>query len=172
MGPLLLLDIDGPLNPWAAVPGARPPGYVEHSFPVSRWRRRRLRVWLNPRHGPALLDLAARTGAELAWATSWGHRANALVGPAIGLPRLPVVEFAGPRSDTESSWKYPAVARFAYGRSLAWLDDDFGLYPEAREAFLSRREASGSRTLLVTVDPEVGLTAKDLRAVEVWLGYL
>ena len=168
-----MLDVDGPLNPWAATSEVRPPGYIEHRFRLSRWRRRKaLRVWLNPQHGPALLALAQRTGAELAWATTWAHKANAMVAPAIGLPQLPVIEFAGPHSDTRSSWKYPAVARFAYGRPLAWLDDDFDLYPAARDSFLTKRQANGTPTLLAMVDPKVGVTSADLDSVEGWLGSL
>jgi hypothetical protein len=173
VGALLLLDVDGPLNPWAAPPDDRPEGYVEHRFRLSRWRRRAaLRVWLNPRHGTELTALAERTGVELAWATTWGHEANRLFGPVLGLPPLPVIEFAGPQSDTLPTWKYPAVARFARGRPLAWLDDDFALYASARDAFLARRHASGMPTLLVPVDPHVGLTGSELASVETWLSSL
>ena len=47
------------------------------------------------------------------------------------------------------------MARHAYARPLAWLDDDFDLRPAARSAFLDRRDAA---TLLVPVDPAVGMT--------------
>ena len=160
MRPLLLLDVDGPLHPWAA--DQPPPGYVECRFRLS-WRRKQ-RMWLNPDHGRLLGDLADRTGIELAWASSWGHRANTTVGPAIGLPALPVVEFAGPHADHHAGWKYPAVARFAYGRPLAWLDDDFALRPAAREKFLAREPA----TLLVPVDPSIGVTAGHVTEIDAW----
>lgn len=167
MKPLLLLDVDGVLNPWAA--GERPGEFVEYRFRLQRWGRKRLRVWLNPGHGAELRALAERAGIELAWATTWGHRANVLVGPAIGLPELPVIEFAGAHDDGLPSWKFPAVARFAYGRPLAWLDDDFGLFPEARAAFLAKRNADGLATELLDVDPKVGLTGEDLGAVGRWV---
>ncbi|WP_370944550.1 HAD domain-containing protein [Amycolatopsis sp. cg5] len=164
MRPLLLLDIDGPLNPFAAKPDARPPGFTEHRFRLSGWSRRKpLRMWLNPGHGPALLALAERTGLELAWATTWEHRANTMIGPAIGLPSLPVITFAG----ASSSWKYPAVARFAYERPLAWLDDDFDLYPGPRDAFLAKR--AQLPTELIRVNPREGLSAGHLAAVESWV---
>jgi hypothetical protein len=159
--PLLLLDIDGVLNPWAAA--ACPPGYVAHRFRAG-WRRRR-QAWLRPEHGPELLGLAERTGAELAWATSWAHDANTMVGAALGLPTLRVVEFAGPHSDTGPEWKFLAVARFAYERPLAWLDDDFELRPVAKARFLDRREPP---TLLVATDPAIGVTGHDLGVVERW----
>lgn len=171
--PLLLIDIDGPLNPWASRLQSRPAGYVELRFRLSRWSRRKsLCVWLNPHHGSDLIGLAERTGVELVWATTWGHKANTMVGPAIGLPALPVIEFAGPHSDVHSTWKYPAVARYAYGRPLAWLDDDFDLYATARDAFLAKRKANGTATLLVRVSPHVGMTTADLDLVETWLSSL
>lgn len=156
MRALLFLDIDGVLNPWAAP--ACPPGYTEH-----RWRRRK--AWLAPEHGPALLALAENAGLELVWATSWADDANTLVGKALGLPPLPVVTFAGPHADSGPGWKFPAVGRFAYGRPLAWFDDDFGLRPDARERFLARREPP---TLLVPVDSGAGLTAAHFDTVARW----
>lgn len=158
---MLLLDVDGPLNPFAAeIP---PPGYVEHRWRVSRWRRKAVRrARLNPAHGAGLLALAERTGADLARASSWEDEANATVGPALGLPALPVV---GVRAyDQHADWKYGAVGRFAAGRPLAWLDDDFDLFPSARQRFLERR--GGIATALIAVDPAVGLTGRHLDIAE------
>lgn len=166
MRPLLLLDVDGPLHPFAA--RTPPEGYVEHRWRLSRlpWRRAVQRAWLDPRHGPALLDLAHRAGAELAWATTWEDRANTTVGPALGLPPLPVV---GVRAyEGVGDWKFGAVGRFARGRPLAWLDDDFDLFPTARGRFLERRR--DTPTALIAVDPATGLTAEHFAAVEEALG--
>lgn len=159
----MLLDVDGPLNPFAGSEDTRV-GFVEHRIRLSRWNKRKvLRLWLNPALGPALLGLADRTGAQLAWATTWGHRANTVIGPAIGLPVLRVVELG----ESGGRWKFPAVERFAAGRPLVWLDDDFDLYPVERDAFLGRR--AGVPTELWRVDPRIGLTVEDLAAVEAWL---
>ena len=99
--PILFLDVDGPLNPFAAKPTRRPSGYVTHRLMPAGWtgttrgrRPKPLRVWLNPDHGPALTGLPV----ELVWATTWEHEANRLIGPRIGLPSLPVVEW--PRKGT------------------------------------------------------------------------
>ncbi|WP_436493713.1 HAD domain-containing protein [Actinokineospora sp. HUAS TT18] len=160
MTPLILLDVDGPLNPFA---GELPDGFVEHRIRLSRWNRRKvLRLRLNPTHGPALCALAERTGARLTWATTWGHRANTVIAPVIGLPPLPVIDV----SSTTDTWKYPAVARHAGNRPLIWLDDDFDLLPVARDRFLADRQAP---TELYRVDPRRGLSAGDLAAVEEWL---
>ncbi|MFE0674948.1 hypothetical protein [Streptomyces sp. NPDC058867] len=54
--PLLFLDVDGPLNPWAAKPERRPEGCT--TIRATAGPGRPLRVWLNPAHGPALRDFA------------------------------------------------------------------------------------------------------------------
>jgi hypothetical protein len=137
---------------------------------LARWSRRKpLRMWLNPAHGPELLRLAAQVDAELAWATSWEHLANKMMGPAIGLPPLPVVEFGEsmePRPGQPFTWKYGPVARFAAGRPLAWLDDDFDVYPAARDEFLLRRD--GLATELIAVDPRTGIGSAHLAAIDTW----
>lgn len=163
MRPLLLLDVDGPLNPFAAKADAKPAGFHEHRVRLAGWNRRRpLRMWLNPGHGRALLDAAG--SAELVWATTWEHKANTMIGPAIGLPVLPVIEFG----QTGTEWKFAAVARYARGRPLVWLDDDFDMYTKARDEFLSAR--TGLMSELVRVDPHTGITQAELAAVRACLG--
>nr|WP_042180751.1 HAD domain-containing protein [Kibdelosporangium sp. MJ126-NF4]CEL14561.1 putative secreted protein [Kibdelosporangium sp. MJ126-NF4] len=163
MRPLLLLDVDGPLNPFAAKADAKPAGFVEHKFRLSGWSRRKpLRMWLNPGHGSELL--AAAGEAELVWATTWEHKANTMVGPAIGLPVLPVIEFG----QTGMEWKFPAVARYAGDRPVIWLDDDFDMYTTARDEFL--RSRAGLVSELIRVDPRTGITRMELAAVRECLG--
>ncbi|UNT00921.1 hypothetical protein MMF93_07775 [Streptomyces tubbatahanensis] len=91
-----MLDVDGPLNPFAARRPRRPRGYRTHRMsPPSYVARRQaagrstepLRVRLNAAHGPWLLGL----GFDLVWATTWAHEANDYIAPLIGLPRLPVI---------------------------------------------------------------------------------
>jgi hypothetical protein len=163
--PIVFLDVDGPLNLWAS--GDRPAGFVEHRFRVSRWGRRRLRMWLNPGHGPMLLGLAERTGAELVWASTWGPAANGMVGRALGLPELRSIDFVAGSALGDGEWKYPSVVRFARDRPLVWFDDDFDLYPAARDAFVAKR--GGERARLVRVDPHVGITEVQVADVEAWL---
>ncbi|HEY4019773.1 MAG TPA: HAD domain-containing protein [Pseudonocardiaceae bacterium] len=183
---LLLLDVDGVLNPYAAKPTARPLGYRTYRHtPDGGWysgsnvrRHRGLRIWLHPAHGARLRELAAKANLELAWATTWMHDANTYVGPAIGLRDLPVIEF--PATDlapvppgwfrwTENGgWKWPAVAAYAAGRPLAWLDDehDASGFPAARAEFDRNRE--GIPTLLCHVDPRKGLLPEHLHRVADW----
>jgi hypothetical protein len=182
---LLLLDVDGPLNPYAAKATRRPAGYSTYRLTSrGRWltgkearRRKGMRVWLNPGHGSMLRELAEETGLMLAWATTWLQQANTYVAPVLALPDLPVVEF--PESDLQpvagghhwrrdGNWKWPGVATFADGRPLAWLDDehDDPLYGGARQAF--ERERAGSPTLLVHVDPGTGLQPEHVDMVRAW----
>ena len=189
---LLLLDVDGPLYPYDAKPSRRPVGYNTYRYVAPNgwytdreYRRTRLkhalRVWLNPDHGPMLLDLVAHTGLELVWATSWGDLANTCIGPTIGLPTLPVVPFGPPDWtpagwSSSGAWKWRAVEQYAAGRPLAWLDDEHN-YPayahnwtaflDAREAFHRRR--AGIPTLLAHINPQIGLQPTDLDVVRQWV---
>ena len=70
--PLLLLDVDGVLNPFAAP--ACPPGYTEHEFFPGEDP-----VRLCAAHGPWLRELATRF--HIVWATAWGADANRLLSP-------------------------------------------------------------------------------------------
>lgn len=84
--PLLLIDVDGPLNPYAAKSQRRPQGYSTHRMRPRGWSeaesRRPLRVWLNRGHGAELLALADTY--ELVWATTWKDEANDWIGPSRG----------------------------------------------------------------------------------------
>jgi hypothetical protein len=154
--PLLLLDVDGPLNPFRAT---NPEGYTKHRLPTAG---QSFEVWLNHDHGAMLLDFAQRHGFELVWCTTWEHDANICIGPHIGLPELPVIEFGF----TATEWKFNAVLEYAAGRQLAWLDDDFLLFRAEREWFEQQR--GDTPTLLHLVSPRVGITADDLTAVGAW----
>ncbi len=78
--PLLLLDVDGVLNPFAAP--ACPPGYTEHEFFPGEDP-----VRLCAAHGPWPRELATRF--QIVWATAWGDGANRLLAPLLQLPSLP-----------------------------------------------------------------------------------
>jgi hypothetical protein len=138
--PLLLLDVDGVLNPYAA--SACPPGYIEHDlFPGED------PVRLCPAHGPWLQELAARF--QIVWATGWGENANRLLAPLLRLPALPVISFPVPFDPLS---KLPAIVRYAGNRPLVWLDD---MLQSDAFAWASER---GTPALLISVDPAEGLT--------------
>lgn len=141
--PLLLIDVDGVLNPYVRAGAAPPDGYAAHPLGGQR-------VVLSVQHGIWLHELAEHF--DLAWVTTWEAEANALIGPIIGAPPdLPVIQFRE-RSVDGWIWKLPALRRFAEDRPMAWLDDDPGL--DADE-WASSRVAP---TLLVAPDPRLGWT--------------
>lgn len=138
--PLLLLDVDGVLNPYAA-PDC-PDGFTEFAFFAGEGP-----VRLCDRHAEWLSDLAG--AFELAWATGWGPHANVLLAPFLGLPELPVVYF--PPAPFLPQEKVPAIASFADGRAAVWIDDM--LTPEAYAWADDRTDP----TLLISADPAEGL---------------
>lgn len=180
--PILGLDVDGPLFPWDNKPSKRPEGFTSYRLTRHGWytgkdfRRYRGRrheakyVWLNPAHGPMLTSFAEQAGLEMMWLTSWGHEANERIGPAIGLPCLPVVEFAGNQEKgwARGGWKWDEVLHATRGRPLAWMDDDFNASWNTanRDAFLAARLPTP--TLLHYVNPHAGLVEADLAAIGRW----
>lgn len=149
--PLLLLDVDGVLNPYAA--STCPAGYTEHRF-----FRGEDPVRLCLAHGPWLQELAARF--QLVWATAWGREANRLLAPLLQLPQLSTVPF--PPIPFDPLEKLEAVVRYVGDRPVAWIDD--ALTPEAY-AWAAKRAAP---TLLISIDPADGLTRLAIERVLRW----
>jgi Swiss Army Knife RNA repair-like protein len=116
--PLLLLDVDGVLNPFAAP--ACPPGYTEHEFFPGEEPVRLCRA-----HGPWLQELATRF--QIVWATAWGADANRFLAPLLQIPGLPVIHF--PPVPFHPRDKLPPVIRYARQHPLIWIDD--ALPPQA-----------------------------------------
>lgn len=122
-------------------------------------------VWLNPEHGGWLRELLNRS-AELAWATSWGVRAAEWIAPRLGLPEMPVIEVAHHGPAFGWSPKGGPIRRWASGRPLAWLDDQFG----GKECgWAADRRADGIPTLIVPVGAGSGLRRQHIDAVIAWL---
>ncbi|RMI33516.1 HAD domain-containing protein [Nocardia stercoris] len=171
--PILFVDVDGPLNPYAAKPHRRPDGYRTHHLTPPNWiahlggpsrQVKPLRVWLNPSHGSALLELAAYF--DLVWATTWEHDANSHIAPLLGLPELPVVEFTGSaRSPGPEGTFFKTVDLIAYaaGRPFAWVDDDIR---DTDRRYLDRNYPAA--TLPQWVDPAIGLTDINIAALADW----
>jgi hypothetical protein len=139
--PVLLLDVDGVLNPYGA---DCPAGFVEHAlFPDGDEP-----VRLCAAHGEWIAELAGRY--DVVWATGWGEEANRLLGPLLRLPRFPVVAFPAVPFPPEA--KVPAIDRLVGDRPAVWIDDLLG--PAARDWAANR----AAPTLLLPADPAVGLT--------------
>jgi hypothetical protein len=144
--PLLLIDVDGVLNPWVRGGDPIPEGYITHRVGGQI-------VLLADHHGEWLRELADHF--DLAWVTTWEAEADALIAPIIDAPAgLPYISFHE-RTDDGWTWKLPAVRRFVEDRPVACLDDDPG--PDADEWATSRT----APTLLVMPDPELGWTREE-----------
>jgi hypothetical protein len=153
--PILLVDVDGVLNPWLA--RSCPPGFGEYDFFPGE------RVLLSPGHGELLLSLAQ--AYELVWATAWEHRANRLICPVLALPPLPVIEF--PLSGRDLYFrKLPAVIEAVGSRPCAWIDD------EHRPDHYTWAERRGVPTLIVDIDPALGLTSDVAARLAEWAAAL
>jgi hypothetical protein len=102
---------------------------------------------------------------ELVWATTWEHEANRLIGPELGLPQLPVVEWPeGAKTGVDGLfWKTRHLAHYAAGRPFAWVDDQI-----TPTDWRWCAENYPAPSLLQPVDPRVGLRAGDFAAIAQW----
>lgn len=158
MSPLLLIDIDGPLNPYAAswFRTRRPAdGFDFHD--LTPQGERAYRVALNPEHGAWLRELSA--AYELAWASTWQHEANRLVAPLLGLPGdLPVVPLRTPPGWTaRRSWKTEQIIDWVGLRPFAWFDDEIN-----RQTRDWLAHAGLGPHLALRIEPHIGLRRGDI----------
>jgi hypothetical protein len=154
--PLLLVDIDGVLNPYAAI--TCPDGYKEYGvFPEDDQPMR-----LATSHGEWLRELG--DAFDVVWASGWGFDAHRALSPILEIPELPWVPF--PPIPFEPAAKVPAVAAYVGERTAAWVDDR--LVPAAWEWAESRAVP----TLLLPVDPAIGLTRRHVDDLITWAGSL
>ncbi|MFJ6832946.1 HAD domain-containing protein [Streptomyces sp. NPDC091209] len=163
--PILFLDVDGPLIPLGGGPGHHRASDTD-TAPASEALPEAgnpLLGRLDPTVGPRLTAL----GCELVWATTWMNEANASVGPRIGLPWLPVVEWPEATADEGPRglhWKTRTLVEWAAGRPFVWVDDEIG--PVDRFWVDSQHEGP---SLLHRVDPSKGLTEDDFSTLADWL---
>lgn len=147
--PLVLIDVDGVLQP---VGSFVPPGYT-------RFDGQEATVVLRPEHGRWLAELP--TTVEIVWATTWGGRANRLIGDRLGLPAMEWIDLGDlPRSGTR---KLDAVSRYVDDRPLVWIDNE--LYDDA----VAWAESRPAPTMLRRTRASVGLTREDIDSVKDFL---
>lgn len=139
--PLLLLDVDGVLCPI----GDRSETLVSIGASHLRYEEE------TPQRLRSLVDHFV-----LVWATSWEEEANEVVGPALGLPLLPVVRFGHWDPPQGVTWKLPAIQQYVGERACAWVDDDIG-----RDAHAWAR-ARGIPTRFLEIRGDRGLSQDDV----------
>lgn len=160
--PILAVDVDGVLNRLGVEPKD---GWIRD------WD---LGIEYNPRHGAKLAAAAAETGAELVWCTYWENHAPVEIAPLVGLPDMPVVPISpvaqiaashGGMFQGVAAVKSAALATYAAGRPVVWLDDEPGaggylawLYPAPQ--------------LVVQVDDAAGLSDANIEQARAWLARL
>lgn len=149
--PLLMLDVDGVLNPFD---GPCPPGFTEHDlFPGEEPIR------VNPAHGTWITELAS--SFDITWATGWNEEANLRFAPLIGITAtFPVL--AMPAAPFHPGDKLLLIDGFAQARPVAWMDDAHTA--EARHWSATRAEP----TLLIPVNPAIGLTRAAVDQALTW----
>lgn len=145
--PLLLLDVDGVLCPIGPGPGEPMRTVVLEDFP-----------FIFSEQLPVRLSTLAEQ-FTLVWATSWEQDANQLLAPALGLPDLPFISFAGPPARPGHTWKLAAVRRFVGHRPMAWIEDELG---HDAHAWAQKRSQP---TLLLDINPSWGLAQAHVNAL-------
>lgn len=175
--PLLLLDVDGPLNPWPRLTRTghtAGDGYTRHTITGLPGFPAGLPVLISAAHGAALRDLASRY--TLIWATTWGEYANTHLGPLLDLPHLPVLDLPDhlpqPRRRGQrkyGSWKTPHIARwldyYAPGLPWAWVDDEVNRFDRAWFAAHYASHPHPVEHLLMRVEAHHGLRTADVTAL-------
>lgn len=162
MKPALLLDVDGPLNAYTA--WNRPShGRTAHDATTSRGEV--FPVLMRASDGPRLLE----TGCELIWATTWEDDANKAIGPLIGLPELPVINWKDkdPWNTERLYWKTKQICEWMNenrpGIPFKWIDDEV---TRRDRAYIEENCVSGSGIILVS--PKFGLEDGHFEVIQEW----
>ncbi len=163
--PLLMVDIDGVISLFGALPSAtaegRPADGSFHSIDG-------IPHFLSSTAAAHLLALSSLF--DLVWASGWEEKAEEHLPRLLGLPKgLPFLRFSPAASAakvTNGHWKLESIDAFAAGRPLAWVDDAL---PPACEEWAAARAAP---TLLVQTVPEHGLTSREAQLLAEWAGSL
>lgn len=164
MSTAILLDVDGPLNPYSNK--IVPEGYTQHIMRPDSWTDPKpLKVRLNPSHGPSLTSL----GSELIWATTWEEEANEWISPHIGLGSLPVIDWVD-RDYWNTEGLYWKTKRIISWMNLnrpdtpyIWIDDECTRKDRDYIDFYS----NGLGTTL-QISPKYGLRDEDFEFLAAW----
>lgn len=158
--PVLLMEVDGSLNPFEATwfDDAAPP--FSYRFYELSLRDGVRKVALSAYHGRELRALSRVY--ELVWATTWRNDANRLISPILGLPTdVPVIPLHRPWGwQHRRSWKLEQIVSWVRGRSFVWFDDEINR--RTREWL---ENADVGPHLLLPVPANRGLVGADFDAI-------
>jgi hypothetical protein len=108
---------------------------------------------------PELLGRLEDAG-ELVWATGWEDTAGLLLSKLVPwLDTLPHLTF---EHQGKNVFKLPVIREYVGDRPTVWIDD---LIPDDAWAWAETR---GAPTLLVHIDPKIGLSPDDVTMIEEW----
>jgi hypothetical protein len=153
--PIVLIDVDGVISLFGFDPATPPPhGRFVLVDGITHF--------LSGTAGEHLRRLEA--AFELAWCTGWEEKANDYLPAALGLPGpLAHVEFEHDGRPLHAHWKLGGIDRHVDpARPVAWIDD---AHDDACRSWAAARTAP---TLLVTTDPAVGITEREVEQVLAW----
>lgn len=180
--PLLLLDVDGVLSPLTDAPLAAytyETHYVPERGPEGAQTGPVWRMQFTRSHGTELRDLSRLF--DIVWATAWGHDADRVFAPILGLPQLPVVTWPGNGHDLAAtrrprgagSWKTPHLLAWLDtqhpGRPWVWVDD--GIRPADTEKVAHHYATSADSppaSWLCHIQPDMGLLPDDFIRLRDW----
>jgi hypothetical protein len=156
--PLLLIDVDGVISLFGFDPAAPPPVRFQFVDGIGHF--------LSETAGDLLGRLAV--AFDPVWCSGWEEKANEYLPSALGLPGpFPVVALDQAVRPADAHWKLGAIDRYASrSRPLAWIDD---AHDEACSAWAADRPGP---TLLVTTEPAVGITHREVDKLLGWAALL
>lgn len=188
MKPYLLLDVDGPLNPYRLITrkgytppktskGEDPYEYTKHWFRPPGWVGEDLPVLLSREMGEDLSRIQAHF--DIVWATTWEKAAQTLIAPNLGLPEdLPYIPWdlnhPSLRSGRHTSlfWKTPLVLDWLADqepRPWVFLDDEvFRPDRAAARVRLGKEQESDTPWKMIQIQPARGILRSDVKFLLEW----